>query len=68
MRYYKCVKNNITLCVGIGFGYEEITKSEYERIMLMMANKPTARDGYDYRLTSLLEWEEYQITQDSDES
>lgn len=36
-----------------------ITQEEYERIQEMIRNRPTAPDGYAYRLTDSFEWELY---------
>ena len=39
----------------------EITESEYSEILSMLRNRPTAPDGYGYRLTESLEWELYEL-------
>ena len=39
----------------------EITKEEYERILDVIHNKPSAPDGYGYRLTAGLTWELYAL-------
>lgn len=36
---------------------EEITETEYNRILAIIRNCPTAPDGCAYRLTENLEWE-----------
>ena len=39
---------------------EEITETKYNEILSMLRNRPTAPDGFDYRLTKELEWELYE--------
>lgn len=40
----------------------EITAAKYNEILTMIRNKPTAPDGYGYRLTDDLQWELYELT------
>lgn len=46
---------------------KEITESEYNHILSIIRNKPTAPDGYGYRLTDGLEWELYELPVETDE-
>ena len=46
---------------------EEITEAEYNHIKAIIDNRPTAPDGYGYRLTINLEWELYEIPPVEDE-
>lgn len=39
----------------------EITAEQYTKIMSMLRNRPTAPDGYGYRLTESLEWKLYEL-------
>ena len=39
----------------------EITAEKYNEIMAMLRNRPTAPEGYGYRLTESLEWELYEL-------
>ena len=39
---------------------EEITETKYNEILSMLRNRPTAPDGFAYRLTRDLEWELYE--------
>lgn len=39
---------------------EEITETQYNEILSMLRNRPTAPDGFAYRLTKELEWELYE--------
>ena len=43
-----------------------ITKQEYDEILETIENKPTAREGYDYRLKTDLSWEEFEVEQTDD--
>lgn len=61
MRYYKIIDSGYIISVGSGFGGTEITEQEYAEILTIIRNKPTARDGYDYRLKTDLTWESYKI-------
>jgi len=61
MKYYKTVDNGYIISVGTGSGGTEITEQEYAEILATIRNKPTARDGYDYRLKTDLTWEEYAL-------
>lgn len=40
---------------------EEITEAEYNRIKDILHNRPTAPEGYGYRLSADLEWEMYEL-------
>jgi hypothetical protein len=61
MRYYKVIENDYILLIGIGEGGEEITEAEYSSIMGIIRNRPTAQEGYGYRLTAELEWKLYEL-------
>ncbi len=39
----------------------EITPEQYNEILDMLRNRPTAPEGYGYRLTESLEWELYEL-------
>ena len=45
---------------------DEISKEEYDRIKAIIDNRPTAPDGFAYRLTAEMEWELYEIPTDAD--
>ena len=47
----------------------EITEAEYNKIREIIRNRPTAPEGYGYRLTESLEWELYELphAEDTDE-
>lgn len=39
----------------------EITAEQYDEILTMLRNRPTAPEGYGYRLTDDLQWELYEL-------
>lgn len=58
MRFYKTIDNQYLLTVGIGAGGEEISEAEYNQLLGIIANRPTAQEGYDYKLrTDTIKWE-----------
>lgn len=52
--YKKYEKDGYILCLGIG---DEITEDEYNKILDKINNRPTAPEGFTYRLTTALKWE-----------
>ena len=60
MYYYKKGSTYIASYTAIPTA-EEITESEYNRIKSIVSNKPTAPDGFAYRLTAEMEWELYEL-------
>lgn len=60
MRYNKQTSNNYIIAIGTGCGGTEITKAEYDEIMAIIQNRPSA-EGKGYRLTTDLTWEEYDL-------
>ena len=61
MRYYKILQDGYIISVGKGAGGEDLTESEYTQILDNIRNKPTAPDGYGYRLKSDLTWERLEL-------
>lgn len=61
MRYYKILKDNRPVVIGIGDGGTEITEAEYSRIKTIIDSRPAAPAGFGYRLTDTLEWEQYEL-------
>ena len=61
MRFYKIVSGQYLLSVGVGLVGTEITEAEYNDIITVIRNKPIPEDGFEYRLTSSLEWELYEL-------
>ena len=60
MRYFKIVDEYI-LAIGTGAVGEEITEAEYNHIKSIIDNRPTAPDGFAYRLTAELGWEMFEL-------
>ena len=60
MRFYKQISNGYVAAIGTGAGGTEITKAEYDEIMAIIQNRPTA-EGKGYRLKTDLTWEEYDL-------
>ena len=62
MKYckYKQITDNYITAIGIGYGGTEITEAEYNEIMSIIQNRPTA-DDKGYRLKTDLTWEEYDL-------
>lgn len=55
---YKYINNGYIIGVGTGAGAgREITEDEYNEILDKINNRPTAPEGFTYRLTTALEWE-----------
>ena len=61
MRYFvQYGKKNHIIAIGTGAGGTEITKVEYDEIMAIIQNRPSA-DGKGYRLKTDLTWEAYDL-------
>lgn len=45
---------------------DEISKEEYDRIKAILDSRPSAPEGYGYRLTLEMEWELYEISAEDD--
>lgn len=57
-KYFKNIENGYIVYISTGSGAEEISKDEYDSIMLILRNRPTPPSGYDYALRAdTLEWE-----------
>ena len=65
MRYFKFITDGIIVSIGTGNGGEEITESEYNEILSVIASKQK-REGYGYSLKEDLTWEEYKMEEDPD--
>lgn len=67
--YWKQIINGHVTAIGTGKGSVEITEAEYNSILAVIHNRPTAEEGFDYRLTADLQWELYEvpIAEESDE-
>lgn len=61
MRYFvQYGKKNHIIAIGTGAGGTEITETEYNDIMAIIQNRPSA-DGKGYRLKTDLTWEAYDL-------
>ena len=63
MRYFKVLDNGYIAGVQTvsSDGGGNITESEYNEILSIIHNRPTAPDGYGYRLREDLTWELYEL-------
>lgn len=61
MRFYKIINNGYLVAVGNGSGGTEITEAEYNNLLEVIRNKPSAESGFDYRLKADLTWEKYEL-------
>lgn len=61
MKYYKLTDNGYIVLIGENCGGTEITEDEYNGIMSVIREKPTAPEGYDYKLKTDLTWELYEL-------
>ena len=59
--YWIQIINGYVTAIGTGKGNEEITEQRYHEILTMIRSRPTASEGFDYRLTKTLEWELYEL-------
>ena len=60
-RYYRLDAGGYLNAVGIGLDGEEIDGETYAAIREVIAGRPSPPAGYDYRLTSALAWELYEL-------
>lgn len=57
MRYYQETADNHIVCVGEGYGGDEISETQYRKILDVIHSKPTPPSGYEYALLTDLTWE-----------
>lgn len=50
MDYFKNIEEGYIVSISTVFGETKIEKSEYDNILSVIESKPTAPDGYAYRL------------------
>lgn len=66
--YYKIIENGYIIAVTTGAGQTPITETEYNELLGIFRNKPTAPDGYTYMLNSVtLEWELVELPPEPDD-
>lgn len=56
-KYCKKISGDYIIGIGTNCGNVEITKEEYENILSVICNRPTAESGWEYRLRTNLTWE-----------
>ena len=61
MKCFKTTGHGYILYIGKDIGGEEITEAEYNTILTVIRNKPTATETTDYRLKEDLTWEAYAV-------
>lgn len=59
--YWKQIIDGYITAIGTGKGKVQITQAEYDEILSMLRNRPTAPEGYGCRLTADLVWELYEL-------
>ncbi len=59
--YFKIISNGYILGVGMGAGGTDMAESEYNEIMAIISEKPQGSAMTDYRLTTSLTWEQYEV-------
>ena len=57
MRYYKIIDSGYLDSLGTGDGGIEIAEDEYNDLLALIRDKPTAPAGYDYWITESGEYE-----------
>ena len=66
--YQKNTENGYIVSIVKGVSCGNITAEEYSTIIEAIRNKPTAEQGYDYRLLEDLTWELYQLPEPEPEA
>ena len=56
-KYFKRTEEGYITLVGKGEDAEEISREEYETILAVIHDRPTAQPGYTYKLRTDLTWE-----------
>lgn len=59
--FYKTITGGCVNNISKNSGGTEITETEYNAILDAIYNRPTAPDGYGYRLREDLTWELYEL-------
>ena len=59
--YQKNTENGYIVSIVKGVSVGNITEAEYQAINDIIRNKPTAEQGFDYRLREELTWELVQL-------
>lgn len=56
-KYFRVIEDGYIVLIGTGSGVDEISQEEYETILSVIHNRPTAEPGYTYKLRTDLTWE-----------
>lgn len=68
MNYFKIVNDGYIIAVCKNCGKIKITESEYNEILSIIHNRPTAQDGFTYKLKAdTLTWEQVELPEPSSE-
>lgn len=59
--YQKNIENGYIVSIVSGTSNGNISEEEYNTILNVIRNKPTAQKGYDYKLKEDLTWELYEL-------
>lgn len=62
--YWKQIIGGYITAIGTGEGRTQITEAEYNEIINALRNCPAATDGFAYRFTVDLAWEQYELPKD----
>ena len=65
--YFKLMEGDYISLVGTGSSDNEITREEYETILSVIRNRPTAQPGYTYKLRTDLTWELMELPPEADD-
>ena len=60
-KYFRVIEEDYIVLIGTGSGDDEISKEEYETILSVIHNRPTADPGYTYKLRTDLTWELWEV-------
>lgn len=66
--YQKNIENGYIVGIVKGVSDGNISEEEYNTILDIIHNKPTAEQGFDYRLLEDLTWELYQLPEPEPEA
>ena len=68
MEYKIVITDGYILGVGEVPNGGNISKAEFDRMTDIINQKPTAPEGYDYKLTEGLEWELFEVEINEEEN
>lgn len=63
--WYKDIINGYIVAIGVGKNKQQISESEYNKLLDIINNRPIPKDGYDYKLhADSLRWELVEIKEE----